>query len=319
MYEFGIKTPASVDDVKTALGESDDGQFLAGGQTLIPVLKQRLAIGDPHVRNRGTIGGSVANNDPAADYPAAVLGLGATVVTNEREIDADNFFTGMFDTALNEGELITEIVFPIPEAAGYIKFPNPATRYALVGVMVAKFGNTVRVAVTGAGPCAFRVAEMEQALTGNFSPDSIKDGLVPAGSQTDSGVNFFSAFANGNVGIAPSGSFAIGALNNNFPDLNYGVAYLPGQEEGQISSFAGGDNIVISAGTTAAEFDTNTLVILRNVTTMTWPVFFDEVLTAADGVYAGFAALIAGALSLRRLDRREFQAVRLWEESRRGD
>ncbi len=234
MYDFGIKNPTSVDDVKTALGESDDGQFLAGGQTLIPVLKQRLAmpsdlislarvdglsgisaggdsisvkamtchaevaanadiksaipalaklaggIGDPHVRNRGTIGGSVANNDPAADYPAAVLGLGATVVTNEREIEADNFFTGMFDTALNEGELITEISFPIPEAAGYIKFPNPATRYALVGVMVAKFGNTVRVAVTGAGPCVFRVAEMEQALTASFSPDSIKDGMVPA-------------------------------------------------------------------------------------------------------------------------------------------
>ena len=234
MYDFGIKTPNSVDDVKTALGECDDGQFLAGGQTLIPVLKQRLAmpsdlislarvdglsgitvggdsisvkamtrhaevaanadiksaipalaklaggIGDPHVRNRGTIGGSVANNDPAADYPAAVLGLGATVVTNEREIEADNFFTGMFDTALNEYELITEISFPIPEAAGYIKFPNPATRYALVGVMVAKFGNTVRVAVTGAGPCVFRVAEMEQALTASFSPDSIKDGMVPA-------------------------------------------------------------------------------------------------------------------------------------------
>ena len=234
MYDFQVKTPASVDDVKAAVDDAEDGQFLAGGQTLIPVLKQRLAmpsdlislgrvedlsgiqaagdniaikamtrhadvaangdiksaipalaklaggIGDPHVRNRGTIGGSVANNDPAADYPAAVLGLGATVVTTEREIDADNFFTGMFETSLKEGELITEIRFPIPEVAGYIKFPNPATRYALVGVMVAKTGNTVRVAVTGAGPSVFRVAEMEQALTGNFSPDSIKDGLVPA-------------------------------------------------------------------------------------------------------------------------------------------
>ena len=232
MYEFGVKSPASIDDVKTALGEAEDGQFLAGGQTLIPVLKQRLAmpsdlislgrvgelsgikvsgdsisikamtthaavaadgvvtsalpplpklaggIGDPHVRNRGTIGGSIANNDPAADYPAAVLGLGATVITTEREIAADNFFTGMFDTSLKEGELITEVVFPIPEVAAYIKFPNPATRYALVGVMVAKNGNTVRVAVTGAGPCVFRVPEMEQALTASFSPDSIKDGMV---------------------------------------------------------------------------------------------------------------------------------------------
>ena len=232
MYSFDVKTPSTIDEVTAAIEASDDGQVLAGGQTLIPVLKQRLAmpseligldrvselsgvstsgdsitikamtrhaevaanehvqkaipalaklaggIGDPHVRNRGTIGGSIANNDPAADYPAAVLGLGATVVTNQREISGDHFFTGMFDTALKEGELITEVRFAIPERAGYVKFPNPATRYALVGVMVVKAGDSVRVAVTGAGPCVFRVAEMEQALTQKFDPDSIKDGLV---------------------------------------------------------------------------------------------------------------------------------------------
>ncbi len=234
MYEFQIKTPESVEATTGTFSDAEDGQFLAGGQTLIPVLKQRLAmpsalislskvkdlvgieaagtsinikamtrhadvaanehirsaipalaklaggIGDPHVRNRGTIGGSVANSDPAADYPAAVLGLGAKIITDKREISADHFFTGMFETALQEGELITEISFPVPEVAGYIKFPNPATRYALVGVMVAKFGNTVRVAVTGAGPCVFRVAEMEQALMAHFKPDSIKDGMVSA-------------------------------------------------------------------------------------------------------------------------------------------
>lgn len=232
MYEFNIKTPDTAAAATEAFSNSDDGQFLAGGQTLIPVLKQRLAmpedligldnvsdldgisvdgdtlviksmtrhaavaesadvqnsipalaklaggIGDPHVRNRGTIGGSIANNDPAADYPAAVLGLGATVVTNNREIAADDFFTGMFDTALDEGELITEIRFPIPAMAGYLKFPNPATRYALVGVMVSKSSLGVRVAVTGAGACVFRVPAMEEALGGAFDPASIQDGLV---------------------------------------------------------------------------------------------------------------------------------------------
>ena len=234
MYTFDIKTPSSIDDAKAALEAVEDAQILAGGQTLIPVLKQRLAmpeelislagvdalsgittegdtvtvkamtrhahvaanadiksaipalaklaggIGDPHVRNMGTLGGSIANNDPAADYPAAVLGLGATVVTDRREIAADDFFIGMFETALEEGEMITEVRFPVPERTGYVKFPNPATRYALVAVMVAKFGSNVRVAVTGAGPCVFRVAEIEAALAADFSPKSIKDGLVPA-------------------------------------------------------------------------------------------------------------------------------------------
>lgn len=234
MYDFQVKTPDSIESTTGAFTDAEDGQFLAGGQTLIPVMKQRLAmpsdvislnkvkglvgidaggdsigikamtrhadvarnehirsaipalaklaggIGDPHVRNRGTIGGSVANNDPAADYPAAVLGLGATIITDRREIKADQFFTGMFETALDDGELITEINFPVPEIAGYVKYPNPATRYALVGVMVAKFGPTIRVAVTGAGPSVFRVAEMEQALMASFTEDSIKDDMVPA-------------------------------------------------------------------------------------------------------------------------------------------
>ena len=208
--------------------DAEDGTFLAGGHTLIPTLKQRLAmpsdvvdlagldmtgisvsggavtigagathasvaasgdvrgaipaladlaghIGDPHVRARGTIGGSVANNDPAADYPAALVGLSATVTTNEREISADDFFTGMFETALEEGELITAVTFPGADRAAYIKFPNPASRYAIVGVFVAQASGGVRVAVTGAGPCVFRVPEMEAALASDFASDAIKD------------------------------------------------------------------------------------------------------------------------------------------------
>ena len=137
-------------------------------------------IGDPAVRNRGTMGGSVANNDPAADYPAAVLALNATITTNTRTIKADDFFKGLFETALEDGELITSISFPKADKAGYMKFPNPASRYAMVGVFVAKTGNNVRVAVTGAGPCVFRVKAMEDALAKNFSSDAIKDIKVPA-------------------------------------------------------------------------------------------------------------------------------------------
>jgi len=137
-------------------------------------------IGDPQVRNRGTIGGSVANNDPAADYPAAVLALGATITTNSRTIAADNFFKGLFETALEDGELITSITFPKADKTGYMKFPNPASRYAMVGVFVAKTGNGVRVAVTGAGPCVFRVKAMEDALAKNFSSAAIKDIKIPA-------------------------------------------------------------------------------------------------------------------------------------------
>lgn len=234
MYNFAYHRPASVADAVTALGGADDGKVVAGGMTLIPTLKQRLAqpsdlvdlggigdlrgikkdgnalvigamtthaevaasevvkaaipalaalaegIGDPQVRNRGTIGGSIANNDPAADYPGAVLGLGATVHTNTRKIAADDFFTGMFETALEEGEIITAVSFPVPDKAAYVKFPNPASRYAIVGAFVAKIGGGVRVAVTGAGPCVFRATEMEKALSGSFSPDAIATATIAA-------------------------------------------------------------------------------------------------------------------------------------------
>ena len=133
------------------------------------------SIGDPAVRHMGTLGGSLANNDPASDYPAAALALNATVTTNRRSITADAFFTGMFSTALDEGEIITEVAFPIPERAGYAKFPNPASRYAMAGVFVAKTKDHVRVAVTGAGPCVFRVPEMEDALARSFTPDAVAD------------------------------------------------------------------------------------------------------------------------------------------------
>lgn len=137
-------------------------------------------IGDPMVRNMGTMGGSVANNDPAADYPAAVLGLGATVLTSKRKIPADKFFTAMYETALEPGEIITSIAFPVPKRAGYSKFKNPASRYALVGVFVAETANGIRVAVTGAGPCVFRLPELEKALGKSFSPDAVNGIKVPA-------------------------------------------------------------------------------------------------------------------------------------------
>ncbi|HAM47488.1 MAG TPA: carbon monoxide dehydrogenase, partial [Alphaproteobacteria bacterium] len=147
----------------------------------IPALA-RLAggIGDPLVRHRGTLGGSIANNDPSADYPAACLGLGATIVTDRREIAADDFFLGMFETALEEDEIITAVAFPVPQKAGYAKFPNPASRYAMVGVFVAQTGGAVRVAVTGAAPGVFRVGEMEAALASDFSAQAIADIAVPS-------------------------------------------------------------------------------------------------------------------------------------------
>jgi carbon-monoxide dehydrogenase medium subunit len=233
MYEFNYHQPASLDEVARLLGADEDAKIVAGGMTLIPTLKQRLAkpsdlvdlakidslrgireegdalvigamtrhvdverspvvkraipalaelaglIGDPAVRNRGTIGGSIANNDPAADYPAAVLGLAGTVRTTKREIAADDFFTGMFETALEPDEIITAVRLPKPQAAAYQKFRNPASRYAIVGVFVARTGGGVRVAVTGAGPAVFRVPEMEQALARSFTPDAIKDIAIP--------------------------------------------------------------------------------------------------------------------------------------------
>ena len=234
MHNFAYHRPSSLADAAKAIQGASDGKIVAGGMTLIPTLKQRLAspsdlvdlsrigelkgikvdaagvtvaamtphaavahsadvkgaipalavlaegIGDPQVRNRGTIGGSIANNDPAADYPAAVLGLGATVKTNKRDIKADDFFKGLFETALQPGEIITSVVFPKPEKAGYAKFGNPASRYAIVGVFVAKTGGGVRVAVTGAGPGVFRVPDMEKALASNFSADAVKGVKVPA-------------------------------------------------------------------------------------------------------------------------------------------
>ena len=228
MYEFEYVKAASLDDAAKRLA-NDEAKLVAGGMTLIPTLKFRLAkpaelidlgglanlngisedgnavvigamtrhadvnrsdvvkrvipslatmagmIGDPAVRNRGTIGGSIANNDPAADYPAAVVALNATVRTNKREIAADSFFTGMFETVLAPDEIITAVRFPKPDAGNYQKFRNPASRYAIVGVYVARAGGGVRVAVTGAGPCVFRVPEMEAALAKSFSPDAIKD------------------------------------------------------------------------------------------------------------------------------------------------
>ena len=151
-------------------------------QKAIPALaKLAGGIGDPQVRNRGTIGGSIANNDPAADYPAAVVGLGATVHTNKREIAGDDFFTGMFETALEPDEMVTKVTFPVPQKAAYMKFPNPASRYAIVGVMVAQTSGGPRVAVTGAGACVHRNAEMEQALSANFAPEAVADIKVPDG------------------------------------------------------------------------------------------------------------------------------------------
>ena len=144
-------------------------------QKAIPALAMLAGIiGDRQVRHMGTIGGSLANSDPAADYPAAVLGLGATITTNKRKIEADKYFKGLFETALEPGELITSVSFPVPKRAAYMKFKNPASRFALVGVFVADFGGgKVRVAVTGAGPCAFRQPEMEKALASKFAPDAV--------------------------------------------------------------------------------------------------------------------------------------------------
>lgn len=155
-------------------------------QIAIPALAALAGqIGDPQVRNKGTIGGSVANSDPAADYPAALVGLGATVVTSEREIAADDFFTGLFETALNEGEIVTAVRFPVPKKAGYAKFPNPASRYAIVGVMAAETAGGVRVAVTGAGASVFRASAMESALSGGLNAAAELPAVSPDGLNSD--------------------------------------------------------------------------------------------------------------------------------------
>jgi carbon-monoxide dehydrogenase medium subunit len=157
-----------------AMTRHADVEHSADVKKAIPALAALAGmIGDRQVRAMGTIGGSLANNDPAADYPAAVLGLGATVVTNKRKLSPDEFFKGMFTTALGAGEIITAVSFPVPKRAAYTKFKNPASRFAIVGVFVADFGSSVRVAVTGAGPGVFRQADMEKALTAKFAPESV--------------------------------------------------------------------------------------------------------------------------------------------------
>ena len=234
MYEFNYHRPGSLEEAHKIIASNGDAKLLAGGMTLLPTMKLRLAspsdlvdlsaidelakidvsgdgvsigamachadvagnqdlqgaipalaelaanIGDAQVRNRGTIGGSLANNDPAADYPAAVLALNATIVTNQREIGADDYFMGMFQTALEDNEVIVSVRFPPPRRAAYAKFPNPASRYAIVGVMVAETAAGVRVAVTGAAPCAYRETAMESALDKSLSVDALAGISVPA-------------------------------------------------------------------------------------------------------------------------------------------
>ena len=235
MYAFTFHRPQTVRQAAGLLAKNADAKLLAGGQTLLPTMKLRLAgppqiidmslieglsgielsgrslaigamtrhndvntspvvqqaipvlaklagmIGDPAVRHMGTIGGSVANNDPNADYPAACLGLGATIVTNKRRVKADDFFTGMFSTALEPAEIITKVIFPIPKKAAYQKFRNQASRFALVGVFVSKRGGDIRVAVTGAGSNGvFRVKSFEEALKKRFAPKSLEGMTIPA-------------------------------------------------------------------------------------------------------------------------------------------
>lgn len=186
-----LRAPTDVIDLSTVEGltgiSEESGALVIGALTThdsvatsdvvaraIPALNGLAgSIGDAQVRNRGTIGGSVANNDPAADYPAALLALGATIKTDRREIAAEDFFTAMFETALEEDELIHSISFPISESAAYQKFPNPASRYATVGVFISRHGGKASVAITGAAASVFRCAEMEQALNDNFSEVSL--------------------------------------------------------------------------------------------------------------------------------------------------
>jgi aerobic carbon-monoxide dehydrogenase medium subunit len=234
MYQTTYHRPSSVDEAVALFGKGSDPKFLAGGHTLLPVMKQRLAapsdvidigkikelvgthatadtlvikaattyydimqsadvkkaipaiayltsvLGDPAVRHRGTIGGSIANNDPAADFPAALVSLGATVKTNKRSITADDFFKGLFTTALEDGEIITEVSFPIPDKAGYAKMRHPASRFALTGVFVTRTkAGDVRVAATGASQSGvMRVSAIEAALKANWSPSALDNVTV---------------------------------------------------------------------------------------------------------------------------------------------
>ena len=176
-----IKGICTDDDGRICIGGATTHTAVAEGATGYPALASLAArIGDPAVRNRGTIGGSLANNDPSACYPAGALASNATIVTNVREIDADDFFQGMFETALDEGEIITEVKFPVPEKAAYEKFIQPASRFPLVAVFVAKFSDGVRVAVTGAASDGvFRWSEAEEALSSDFSEDAVRGLTAP--------------------------------------------------------------------------------------------------------------------------------------------
>lgn len=236
MYQTTYHRASTVDEAVSLFGKSSEAKFLAGGQTLLPVMKQRLAapsdvidlgkikelqgielsgdvltikagtiyydimqsadvkkaipaiahltsvLGDPAVRYRGTIGGSIANNDPAADFPAALLALGATVKTNKRSIAAADFFKGLFTTALEDGEIITAVSFPVPEKAGYEKMRHPASRFALTGVFVAKTkSGEIRVAATGASQSGvMRVPAIEAPLKSNWSPSALDNITIPA-------------------------------------------------------------------------------------------------------------------------------------------
>jgi len=177
----GVSVEGGTVTVKAGTTHADVAEN-AAVKKAIPALADLAAhIGDPHVRNRGTIGGSVANNDPGADYPAALVALKATVVTSKRQVPAESFFTSMFETALGDDEIITAISFETPKRAAYAKFRNPASRYAMAGVFVAEFGaGDVRVAVTGAGDKVFRVPAMEQALAKDFRAEAIAGIIVPA-------------------------------------------------------------------------------------------------------------------------------------------
>jgi carbon-monoxide dehydrogenase medium subunit len=180
-------------------------------QTAIPALASLAGhIGDAQVRNRGTIGGSISNSDPAADYPAALVGLGATVHTDRRSISADDFFQGMFETALGRDEVVTRVSFPIPERAGYAKFANPASRYAVVGIMVARTRQGVRVAVTGAGPSVFRVPEMEAALKRDLVPQAIA-GIVVSADDLNDDVHASAAYRAHLVGVFAKRAIAAAA------------------------------------------------------------------------------------------------------------
>jgi carbon-monoxide dehydrogenase medium subunit len=254
MYAFAYHQPTSLKEAVSLLA-GEDAKLVAGGHTLIPTMKQRLAapgtlidlgkvpdlvgiersprsitigamtthgavadsadvkeaipalaelaalIGDPAVRHRGTIGGSVANNDPAADYPAACLALGATISTNKRKLSSEEFFTGLFETALEEGEIVTGVSFPIPHKAAYEKFRNPASRYALVGVFVAKRPSDIRVTVTGSGSNGvFRWTEAEEALGKRFAAKSL-EGMSPSASGLNSDIHADAAYRAHLIGV----------------------------------------------------------------------------------------------------------------------